>query len=87
MNTWHNAHHNVTLTTSANGLLAGQFEITGYFYPKGFTGHRIPCYRFRVSSRAAYDAASKRIARFYGNTVDAAEKLFVAMKPEKGGAL
>ncbi len=72
-------HHNVTLTTSAKGLPAGQFEVCGFFNPNGFMGERVPCYRYRITERASYDATAKRIAKRYGNTVAGAEALFAAL--------
>lgn len=74
-------HHSVTLTTSAQGLPPGQFEINGYFNPRGFTGERVPQYSFRVDSRAAYDATCFRVKRKHGNTAQGAEALFEALKP------
>lgn len=74
-------HHNVTLTTSAQDLPLGQFQVNGYFNPHGFAGERVPQYSFRVDSRALYDAACLCVSRMHSNPVRAAEALFEALRP------
>lgn len=75
------SYYNVTLTTSAPGLPAGLFLLTGAFYPTGQLGARQPVYSYRLPSRAAYDSVCRSVSRMHGNTVAGANALFAAFKP------
>lgn len=77
-------HHNVSVILAANHLQKGEREIVGYFYPNGFLGHREIKYSYKVLDLSGYNCHSKRIHSLYGNTAQAAEKLFEILAPKNG---